>query len=102
MPTEMGGEAVEIITMAVDKFQANKNYEVSSSNENEHWSLQALTSFCCVIQASAQLIKNTMDKKFGLTWHCVVGEGFGFEITCQRKYLLHIYYGKAGILCYKC
>lgn len=29
MPTEMGGEAVEIITMAVDKFQANTNYEVS-------------------------------------------------------------------------
>jgi len=28
MPTEMGAEAVEIITMAVDKFQAKKNYEV--------------------------------------------------------------------------
>ena len=33
MPTEMGGEAVEIITMAVDKFQANTNYEVSWWNE---------------------------------------------------------------------
>ena len=29
MPTEMGGEAVEIITMALDKFQSNRNYEVS-------------------------------------------------------------------------
>jgi len=29
MPTEMGSEAVEIVTMALDKFQANKNYEVS-------------------------------------------------------------------------
>ena len=29
MPTEMGGEAVEIITMALDKFQSNKNYEVT-------------------------------------------------------------------------
>ena len=28
MPTEMGAEAVEIITMAIDKFQAKKNYEV--------------------------------------------------------------------------
>ena len=28
MPTEMGAEAIEIITMAVDKFQAKKNYEV--------------------------------------------------------------------------
>jgi len=29
MPTEMGSEAVEIVTMAMDKFQSNKNYEVS-------------------------------------------------------------------------
>ncbi len=28
MPTEMGAETVEIITMAVDKFQGTKNYEV--------------------------------------------------------------------------
>jgi len=79
MPTEMGSEAVEIVTMALDKFQANKNYE-----------------------AAAQLIKNTMDKKFGLSWHCAIGEGFGFDITCHRTFLLHVYYGQAGVLCYKC
>lgn len=28
MPTEMGAEAVEMVTMAVDKFQATNNYEV--------------------------------------------------------------------------
>lgn len=28
MPTEMGAECVEIITMGVDKFQGTKNYEV--------------------------------------------------------------------------
>jgi hypothetical protein len=28
MPTEMGAEAVEIITMGIDKFQSKKNYEV--------------------------------------------------------------------------
>lgn len=28
MPTEMGSEAVDIITMATDKFHATKNYEV--------------------------------------------------------------------------
>ena len=54
------------------------------------------------IQAAAQLIKTTMDKKFGLTWHCIIGEGFGFDISCQRKYLLHVYYGFCGVLCYKC
>ena len=28
MPSEMASEAVEIVTMAMDKFQSNKNYEV--------------------------------------------------------------------------
>ena len=32
MPTELGGEAVEIITLALDKFQSNKNYEVCEIN----------------------------------------------------------------------
>ena len=33
MPTEMGSEAVEIVTMAMDKYQANKNYEVRDDQE---------------------------------------------------------------------
>lgn len=78
MPTEMGNEAVEVCTMALDKFQGSADYEGASV-----------------------LIKNTLDKKFGLTWQCAVGEGFGFDINCQQKFLLHLYYGKVGILCYK-
>ena len=78
MPTEMGNEAVEVCTMALDKFQSSRDYEGASV-----------------------LIKNTLDKKFGNSWNCAVGEGFGFDISCQQKYLLHLYYGKVGILCYK-
>eukprot|EP01035_Chromulina_nebulosa_P018071 gene18071-23718_t len=50
MSTEMSSESLEIITMGIDKHQATKNYE-----------------------ASAQLIKATLDKKFGASWHCVIG-----------------------------
>jgi hypothetical protein len=78
MPSEMGNEAVEVVIMALDKFAASRDWE----------------------QASV-LIKNTLDKKFGCHWHCSVGESFGFDIACQQKYLLHLYYGKVGILCYK-
>ena len=74
---EMGQAAVEVVTMSLDK--NGKNYE-----------------------AASQLVKNTMDKKFGPAWQCAIGEGFGFDISCQRKYLLHVYYSGAGILCYKC
>ena len=56
MPTEMGNEAVEVCTMALDKFQASRDYEAASI-----------------------LIKNTLDKKFGQSWQIAVGEGFGFD-----------------------
>ena len=78
MPTEMGNDAVDIATMAIDKFQSTNDYESAST-----------------------LIKNSLDKKFGPSWQSVVGEGFGFDISCQQKYLLHLYYGKVGVLCYK-
>lgn len=54
------------------------------------------------MQAAAQLIKATMDKKFGASWHCVIGEGFGFDITYQSKNMVYVYYGTIGILAYKC
>jgi hypothetical protein len=79
MSLEMSLECMEIITMSVDKHAQTKNYE-----------------------ASAQLIKTTMDKKFGAAWHCAIGEGFGFEITYQAKNMIYVYYGSIGILAYKC
>jgi dynein light chain 4 len=55
------------------------------------------------VQKMAQLIKESMDKKFGATWHVCVGEGFGFEITHQAKNLVFVYYGPTlGILSFKC
>ena len=79
MSVEMASESMEIITMSVDKHAALKNYE-----------------------AAAQLIKTTMDKKFGAAWHCVIGEGFGFDCTYQAKNMVYVYYGTIGILAYKC
>ena len=79
MPAEVANEAMEVITMSVDKHAATKNYE-----------------------ASAQLIKASLDKKFGAAWHCVIGEGFGFDITYQSKNMIYVYYGQIGVLSYKC
>ncbi|EJK49333.1 hypothetical protein THAOC_31799 [Thalassiosira oceanica] len=78
MPGELGNEMIEICTMAMDKFVAKRDYEGAST-----------------------LIKNTLDKKFGPSFQVVVGEGYAFDVSCQRSYLLHIYYGKVGILVYK-
>ena len=45
------------------------------------------------MQSAAKMIKETMDKKFGSSWHVVIGEGFGFEITHEVKNLLYLYFG---------
>jgi len=78
VPAENMQEAVEVITMAVDKYGA-KNYE-----------------------GAARMIKETMDKKFGTMWHCAIGEGFGFDITYQQRQMVYVFYGKTGVLLYKC
>jgi dynein light chain 4 len=55
------------------------------------------------LQKAAQLVKESMDKKFGATWHCCVGEGFGFDVTYNTRNMLYLYYGeKLGILVFKC
>uniref|UniRef100_A0A8D1VIK5 Dynein light chain n=1 Tax=Sus scrofa TaxID=9823 RepID=A0A8D1VIK5_PIG len=60
MPEEMRVETMELCVTACEKF----------SNNNE---------------SAAKMIKETMDKKFGSSWHVVIGEGFGFEITHEAE-----------------
>lgn len=79
IPQEMANEAVEVVTLALDKYIASKNYE-----------------------AAAKSIKDSMDRKFGQMWHCAIGEGFGFDVTYQQRSMVYIYYGNLGILLYKC
>lgn len=53
-------------------------------------------------QAAAKMIKENMDKRCGTTWHVIVGEGYGFEITHEVKSLLYMYFGgELGILVFK-
>ena len=78
MPEEMRVEAMELCVTACEKFAAN--------NEN-----------------AAKMIKESMDKKFGASWHAVVGEGLGFEITHETKNILYMFFGgNLAILVWKC
>ncbi|XP_039733573.1 dynein axonemal light chain 4 isoform X1 [Pteropus medius] len=69
MPEEMRVETMELCVTACEKF----------SNNNE---------------SAAKMIKETMDKKFGSSWHVVIGEGFGFEITHEGLFLPFIWHGE--------
>ena len=54
-------------------------------------------------QVAAKMIKETMDKKFGASWHVVVGEGFGFELTHEVKNLLYMFFGgNMAVILWKC
>jgi dynein light chain 4 len=78
MNEEMRIEAMELCVTACEKH--------SSSNE-----------------AAAKMIKETMDKKFGASWHAVVGEGYGFEITHEVKNMLYMFFGGTMAIClWKC
>lgn len=56
-----------------------------------------------MFQGAARLIKETMDKRYGATWHCVVGEAFGFEVSYEVKNLLYMFFaGNLAIAVWKC
>ncbi|KAI8906732.1 dynein light chain type 1-domain-containing protein [Gorgonomyces haynaldii] len=77
MSEEVRVEAVDMVVTAVEKHIGN--YE-----------------------AASKTIKESMDKRAGSSWHVVVGEGFGFEITHEMKNLLYMYFGgNLGILVWK-
>ncbi|PSN44669.1 Dynein light chain 4 [Blattella germanica] len=78
MVEEMRGEVMELVVTACEKHAANN-------------------------EMAARMIKETMDKKFGPSWHTVVGEGFGFEISYECKNLLYMFFGGNLAICiWKC
>ena len=81
MSNEVQSEAVDLIVSAIDNIkQFNSNYETA-----------------------AKQVKEAMDRKFGAAWHCIIGEGFGFNCTFQEKNMVYLYYqGVMAILLFKC
>ncbi|RLW00125.1 hypothetical protein DV515_00009081 [Chloebia gouldiae] len=78
MPEEMRIETMELCVTACEKHATNN-------------------------ESAAKMIKETMDKKFGSSWHVVIGEGFGFEITHEVKNLLYMFFGGSLAVCvWKC
>ncbi|CAG5115264.1 unnamed protein product [Candidula unifasciata] len=78
MTEEMKTEAMELCVTACEKFVSNN-------------------------ESAAKMIKDNMDKKFGASWHAVVGESYGFEVTHELKNLLYMFFGgNVAIILWKC
>ena len=54
-------------------------------------------------ETAAKAIKENLDKRFGPSWHVVVGEGFGFEISYEKKNLMYMFFaGNIAVCAWKC
>ena len=78
MPDDIRAEVMEMCVNACEKHTTN--------NEN-----------------AAKMIKEALDKKYGTSWHVVVGEGFGFEISYELKNLMYMFFaGNVAVCAWKC
>ena len=51
----------------------------------------------------AKMIKEILDRKFGPSWHVIVGEGFGFEISYEVKKMLYMFSARfSAVAVWKC
>ncbi|THD23301.1 Dynein light chain DLC [Fasciola hepatica] len=47
-------------------------------------------------------VKKVFDKKYGPTWHCVVGYQFGSYVTHDENNFIYLDLGVVGLLLFKC
>ncbi len=78
MNEEMRGETMELCVNACEKHSANN-------------------------ESAAKMIKEGLDRRFGPSWHVVVGEGFGFEVSYELKNLMYMFFaGNLAVCAWKC
>mmetsp|Transcript_15739 Transcript_15739/g.14134 ORF Transcript_15739/g.14134 Transcript_15739/m.14134 type:complete len:92 (+) Transcript_15739:167-442(+) len=75
MSEEMQLGAVDVATVAMDKFSIEKDV--------------------------AAYIKKEFDKKHNPTWHCIVGRNFGSYVTHETKHFVYFYVGQMAVLLFK-
>lgn len=49
----------------------------------------------------AAYIKKEFDKKYGPTWHVIVGRNFGSYVTHETKHFIYFYLGQVAVLAFK-
>uniref|UniRef100_A0A7C9DZ94 Dynein light chain n=1 Tax=Opuntia streptacantha TaxID=393608 RepID=A0A7C9DZ94_OPUST len=49
----------------------------------------------------AERIKKEFDKKYGATWHCIVGRNFGSYVTHETNHFIYFYLDQKAVLLFK-
>jgi len=54
------------------------------------------------VEAAAKYIKENLDRKFGPSWHCILGEGYACDLHMQEKTMMYMFYnGKIAVIVFK-
>ncbi|CAH8828087.1 unnamed protein product [Trichobilharzia szidati] len=49
----------------------------------------------------ATFVKKEFDKKYGPTWHCIVGRNFGSYVTHEVNHFIYFYLQNVAVLLFK-
>lgn len=52
-------------------------------------------------QDIAAFVKQEFDKRFGTTWHVIVGRNFGSYVTHETRHFIYFYLGQIAFLIFK-
>ncbi|KAH7335544.1 outer dynein arm light chain 8 [Rhizoctonia solani] len=75
MSEDMQQESIDIATASLEKFNIEKDI--------------------------AAHIKREFDRRYGTTWHVVVGKNFGSYVTHETKHFIYFYLGSLAFLIWK-
>lgn len=64
------------------------------------------TKSCCdqgwlTRQDIAAYVKQEFDRRFGTTWHVIVGRNFGSYVTHETRHFIYFYLGQIAFLIFK-
>jgi dynein light chain 4, axonemal len=102
MLEEIRSEAMDMCVTAAEKFPNNNEVRPAPCAAYGPALTTAAPIWGLLAQSAARMIKETMDKKYGPSWHAVVGESYGFEINYEVKNILYMFCGgNLGVLLWK-
>ncbi|KAG8950750.1 Dynein light chain [Tulasnella sp. 424] len=79
-----------------------KNVDMTEEMQKESIEIcQAALAAHKVEKDVASYCKKEFDKKYGPTWHVVVGKNFGSYVTHETKHFIYFYIGPLAFLIWK-
>ncbi|CAD5219770.1 unnamed protein product [Bursaphelenchus okinawaensis] len=78
--------------------------ETDMSNQLENFCVDVTIDAlrCGADKDVAAYLKDSLENRFGPTWHCVVGKSFGSRVSFEPGNFILMRYGGTSILIFRC